>query len=363
MSNRVYNFGAGPAMLPTEVMERARDEFLDFQGMGASVIEISHRSKEFGAVLDKTDALLRELAGIPEEYEILYVHGGAQMQFSAIPLNLLDRNPAHKAAYVETGNFATLARKEAQRFGNITVAASSEDTNFNRIPDFDASSLDSDTSYLHITSNNTIFGTRWQQFPDAGDIPLVADMTSELLSRELDIRRFGVIFAGLQKNLGPSGMATVIIRKDLLGKALPHTPGLLDYSVYAKNHSMSNTANTFAIYMMGLVLEWLKKEGGVGAIEKLNARKAELLYDVIDSSDLYLGTAETDSRSHMNVTFNLANPDLEKAFLDEALQNGLYALKGHRLVGGIRASIYNAMPLAGCEALTGFMQDFERRNG
>ncbi|MEX1198118.1 MAG: 3-phosphoserine/phosphohydroxythreonine transaminase [Pseudohongiellaceae bacterium] len=362
MSNRVYNFGAGPAMLPTEVMEQAREEFLDYQGMGASIIEISHRSKEFGAVLDKTDHRLRELAGIPDDYEILYVHGGAQMQFSAIPLNLLDHNPAHKAAYVETGNFARLARKEAERFGNITVAATSEDTNFNRIPDFNASSLDPDTSYLHITSNNTIFGTRWQQFPDAGDIPLVADMTSELLSRELDIRRFGVIFAGLQKNLGPSGMATVIIRKDLLGKALPHTPGLLDYSVYAKNHSMSNTANTFAIYMMGLVLDWLKEQGGVSAIERVNAEKAALLYNVIDNSELYLGTAQEDSRSHMNVTFNLANPELEKAFLDEALQHDLYALKGHRLVGGIRASIYNAMPLAGCQALADFMQDFERRS-
>lgn len=363
MSNRVYNFAAGPAMLPTEVMERARDEFLDFQGMGASVIEISHRSKEFGAVLDKTDSLLRELAGIPEDYEILYVHGGAQMQFSAIPLNLLDRKPAHKAAYVETGNFARLARKEAERFGKITVAASSEDTDFDRIPAFDVSTLDPDTSYLHITSNNTIFGTRWPQFPDAGDIPLVADMTSELLSRELDVNRFGVIFAGLQKNLGPSGMATVIIRKDLLGMALPHTPGLLDYSMLAKNHSMTNTANTFAIYMMGLVLEWLKEQGGVSAIEKINARKAGLLYSAIDESDLYLGTAQPDSRSHMNVTFNLANPELEKAFLDEALQHRLYALKGHRLVGGIRASIYNAMPLSGCQALVDFMQDFERRNG
>ncbi len=363
MSNRVYNFGAGPAMLPTEVMEKARDEFLDFQGMGASVIEISHRSKEFGTVLDRTDELLRELAGIPDDYEILYVHGGAQMQFSAIPLNLLDRNPAHKAAYVETGNFARLARKEAERFGDIRVVASSEDTHFDRIPAFDPTTLDPDTSYLHITSNNTIFGTRWQQFPDTGDIPLVADMTSELLSRELDVRRFGVIFAGLQKNLGPSGLATVIIRKDLLGKALPHTPGLLDYSVYAKNHSMSNTANTFAIYMMGLVLEWLKAQGGVGAIEKINADKAQLLYDVIDNSDLYLGTARTESRSHMNVTFNLSHPELEKAFLEEALQKGLYALKGHRLVGGIRASIYNAMPMEGCRALADFMQDFERRNG
>ena len=361
--NRVFNFGAGPAMLPTSVMEKARDEFLDFQGMGASLIEISHRSKEFGAVLDETDSLFRELSGLPEDYELLYVHGGAQMQFSAVPLNLLGLNPAHKAAYVETGNFAALARKEAQRFGNITVAASSEGTSFDRIPDFDPTAVDSDSSYVHITSNNTIFGTRWNRFPDTGDIPLVADMTSELLSRELDYRRFGIIFAGLQKNLGPSGLAVVIVRKDLLGHALPHTPSLLDYANYAKNHSMSNTNNTFAIYMMNLVLKWLKDQGGVSAIEKLNAQKAKLIYDAIDADDFYIGSAHADHRSHMNVTFNLANSELDKPFLDEALKQGLYALKGHRLVGGIRASIYNAMPLEGCQQLVDFMKDFSRRNG
>jgi len=361
--NRVFNFGAGPAMLPTPVMEKARDEFLDFQGMGASLIEISHRSKEFGAVLDETDSLFRELSGLPDDYELLYVHGGAQMQFSAVPLNLLGLNPAHKASYVESGNFASLARKEAQRFGNITVAASSEDTNFDRIPAFDPATVDSDSSYIHITSNNTIFGTRWNHFPDTGDIPLVADMTSELLSRELDYHRFGIIFAGLQKNLGPSGLAVVLIRKDLLGHALPHTPSLLDYANYAKNHSMSNTNNTFAIYMMGLVLQWLKEQGGVPAIEKLNAQKARLIYDTIDADDFYIGSAHADHRSHMNVTFNLANSELDKVFLDEAQKLGLYALKGHRLVGGIRASIYNAMPLEGCQKLVDFMKDFSRRNG
>ncbi len=360
---RVYNFGAGPAMLPETVMEQARDEFLDFQGMGASVIEISHRSKEFGAVLDNTDSLFRELSGLPDDYELLYVHGGAQMQFSAVPLNLMDRHPAHKAAYVETGNFARLARKEAERFGNARVVASSEDSNFDHIPELDPSGLDADTSYVHITSNNTIFGTRWQQFPDTGDIPLVADMTSELLSRELDIRRFGVIFAGLQKNLGPSGMAVVLIRKDLLGKALPHTPSLLNYETYAKNHSMSNTINTFAVYLMGLTLQWLKDQGGVAAIEKINDRKAKLLYELIDQNDFYTGSAQAGHRSTMNVTFNLADSELDSVFLDEAQKEGLYALKGHRLVGGIRASIYNAMPLAGCQALADFMQDFARRHG
>jgi phosphoserine aminotransferase len=360
---RVYNFGAGPAMLPTAVMEKARDEFLDFNGMGASIIEISHRSAEFEAVLNRADELFRELSGLPENYEILYVHGGAQMQFSAIPLNLLGLKPAHKAAYVESGNFAMLARKEAERFGNITIAASSEATNFDRIPDFNPSQLDPETSYVHITSNNTIFGTRWHSFPNTGDIPLVADMTSELLSRKLDYKQFGVIFAGLQKNLGPSGLAVVLIRKDLLGHVLPKTPSLLDYSVYAKNHSLYNTNNTFAMYMMGLVLEWLKDQGGVPAIEALNEKKAMTLYDVIDTSEFYIGSAHPDHRSRMTVTFNLRDNSLLDTFVKEALAQGLYALKGHRLVGGVRACIYNAMPLEGCVALADFMKEFERRNG
>jgi phosphoserine aminotransferase len=361
--NRVYNFGAGPAMLPTSVMERARDEFLDYNGMGASIIEISHRSKEFEALLTHTDELFREISGLPADFEILYVHGSAQMQFAAVPFNLLGLKPAHKAAYVETGNFAMLARKEASRFGNISVAATSESTSFDRIPEFDPSTLDPETSYVHLTSNNTIFGTRWHRFPATGDIPLVADMTSELLSRQLDFNQFGLIFAGLQKNLGPSGMATVLIRKELLGKALPDTPSLLDYSVYARNHSMPNTINTFAIYMMNLVLQWLKEQGGLRAMEQLNTQKAAVLYDTIDNNDFYIGSAHKDHRSHMNVTFNLRDSELDKKFLDQALAQGLYALKGHRLVGGIRASIYNAMPLEGCQALADFMQEFARKNG
>lgn len=360
---RVFNFGAGPAMLPTSVMERARDEFLDFQGMGAGLIEISHRCKEFDAVIDKTDALFKELSGIPDNYKILYVHGGAQMQFSAIPLNLLNLKPAHKAAYIDSGNFAMLARKEASRYGNVICAATSEATNYDRIPAFDPQTLDADTSYVHITSNNTIFGTRWQKFPNTGSIPLVADMTSELLSRKLDYNQFGVIFAGLQKNLGPAGMALVLIREDLLGHALPYTPSLLDYSVYAKNHSLYNTNNTFAIYMMMLVLEWLKEQGGVDAIEVQNEMKAKLIYDAIDATDFYIGSAHKDHRSVMNVTFNIAKPELTDTFVSEANKLGLYALKGHRLVGGVRASIYNAMPVEGCQKLVDFMKDFEKRNG
>ena len=360
---RVYNFSAGPAMLPTEVMEKARDEFLDFNKMGAGVIEISHRSKEFDAVLSRTDELLTELAEIPANYKILYVHGGAQMQFSAVPLNLLNRNPAHKAAYVESGNFAKLARKEAERFGNVSIAASSEATNFDRIPEFDAGKLAADNSYVHITSNNTIYGTRWNSFPATGEIPLVADMTSELMSRKLDIRQFGLIFAGLQKNLGPSGLAVVIVREDLLGNPLPKTPSLLNYETYANNHSMANTNNTFAIYMMSLVLQWLKDEGGVAVMEARNEAKAKLIYDAIDGSDFYQGTAQKAHRSVMNVTFTLKDENLLDRFLKEADGQQLYALKGHRNVGGARASIYNAMPVAGCQALADFMRDFAKRNG
>ncbi len=359
---RVFNFGAGPAMLPTAVMEKAQQEFLNYKDMGASVIEISHRSKEFDAIINEADELLIELANIPANYKILYVHGGAQMQFSAIPMNLISRVSARKAAYVESGNFAKLANKEAARYGSVDIIANSEETNYDRIPAIDPASITDEHSYLHITSNNTIYGTRFQQFPETANVPLVADMTSEFLSRSLDINQFGVIFAGLQKNLGPAGLALVVIREDLLEHALPETPNLLNYKTYADKHSLANTNNTFAIYMMKLVLEWLKEQGGVSALEEQNTVKAKVLYDLIDQSDFYLGTAQKDHRSTMNVTFNLANNDLLDDFLAQALGNGLYALKGHRNVGGVRASIYNAMPLAGCEALAEFMQEFERNN-
>ena len=363
MSKRVYNFGAGPAMLPEAVMRRAQEEFLDYRGIGASVIEISHRSRDFMDIVEAADALLRELAGIPENYRILYVHGGAQMQFSAIPLNLIARRQRRKAAYVVTGNFANLAAKEAARYGEIDTSCNSAASDFDRIPKLDPATVDAETSYVHITSNNTIYGTRWNGFPDTGATPLVADMTSELLSRELEIDRFGVIFASLQKNLGPSGLAVVIIREDLLDFALPETPGLLHYQACADKNSLANTINTFAVYMMKLVLEWLRGEGGVGAMEQRNADKAAMLYEVVDDSDFYLGTAHAPDRSHMNVTFNLAENDLLDTFLREAESSGLYALKGHRKVGGARASIYNAMPTAGCRALADFMRQFERRRG
>ena len=355
---RVYNFSAGPATLPLEVMEQARQEFLNYQDLGAGVIEISHRCKEFHAILDRTDELLTELANIPANYRILYVHGGAQMQFSAVPLNLINRRVARQASFVLTGNWAAKASKEAARYGTVLNIASSEDGNFSYIPEFSAADLDPESSYLHITSNNTLFGTRWHSFPDTGEVPLVADMTSELLSRRIDIHQFGLIYAGLQKNLGPAGLALVIIREDLLNHALPETPALLNYRTCAEQHSLTNTINTFAIYMMCLVLQWLKDRGGVPAMEQQNHAKAALLYDFIDRSDFYHGTAQAAHRSIMNVTFNLNRQALLDTFLQQAEARGLYALQGHRAVGGARASIYNAMPLAGCQALVDFMAEF-----
>ena len=331
--------------------------------MGASVIEISHRSPEFDQIINHCDSMLRELASIPDNYKTLYVHGGAQMQFSAVPLNLINFKPARKATFVLTGNWAVKASKEAARYGNCINIASSEATNFDRIPDWNTDTLDLESSYAYITSNNTLYGTRWHSFPDTGGVPLIADMTSEFLSREIDVSQFGIIFAGLQKNLGPAGLALVIIREDLLDHALPETPMLLNYKVYEEQHSLANTNNTFAIYMMSLVLDWLKDQGGVQKIEQRNDSKASHVYDFIDKSDFYSGTAHPDHRSIMNVTFNLAENDLLSGFLEDALNAGLYALKGHRAVGGARASIYNAMPMAGCEALVNFMSEFERTKG
>lgn len=363
MSSRVYNFGAGPAMLPTEVMEKAQQEFLDYNGMGASVMEISHRSKDFDAIVDRCDTLIRELSGLPDNYQILYAHGGARMQFSAMPMNLLPRSEKRKSVYFETGNFAKLARKEAERYGEVEIAATGEATNFDRIPDVSSIEIDQQAAYAHLTSNNTIYGTRWNEYPDTGNVPLIADMTSDIFSREVDYSQFGAVYAGFQKNLGPSGVALVLMREDLIGNAMPETPTLLDYKVYADNHSMANTINTFAIYMLMLVLEWKKAQGGVAALQKQNEEKAQILYNLIDESSFYQGSAQAESRSVMNVTFNLAESDLADKFLADALENGLYALKGHRAVGGIRASIYNAMPVAGVEALASFMKEFERNNG
>ncbi len=362
MADKVYNFGAGPAMLPETVMQQIQREWLDFQGMGVSIIEISHRAKEFVAVLDQAQSLFRELTGLPDNYRILFVHGGARMQFSALPLNLAGRVPSKKCLYVESGNFASLAAKEAAAFCHVETIASSVDTDYDCIPQLVPEAIDQDAAYLHITSNNTLYGTRWNQFPETGNVPLIADMTSELLSRQIDYNQFGVVYAGLQKNLGPSGMAMVIIREDLLVHADEKTPTLLNYTQCDKDNSLTNTTNTFAVYVIKLVLEWLKEQGGVAAIEKLNERKAERLYQVIDSSGFYRGIAQPEHRSIMNVSFKLTSKELDAKFLQEAEAVGLYALKGHRNVGGIRASIYNPMPLEGVKKLAGFMEEFEREN-
>lgn len=363
MTERVYNFGAGPAMLPEPVMRKIQEEWLDYQGMGVSLIEISHRAKEFTEVLNQALVLFRELAGVPDNYRILFMHGGARMQFSAIPMNLAGRVPGRKCLYAETGNFAKVAAQEAQRFGQVKTVVSSAVTDYDRIPELPVNLVDQDAAYLHITGNNTIYGTRWNQFPDGGQVPVIADMTSELLSRQIDYHQFGLVYAGLQKNLGPSGVAMVIIRDDLLGHADKTTPTLLDYTQCDKDNSLTNTANTFAIYVVKLVLEWLKAEGGVAAMEKVNEAKAARLYQVIDASDFYRGIALSQHRSIMNVPFVLADEQLTARFLDQALEEGLYALPGYRSVGGVRASIYNPMPMAGVEALAQFMEEFERCHG
>jgi len=363
MKQPVYNFGAGPAKLPSPVIEQIQAEFLEFKNMGSSIIEISHRSKQFDDLLNETDQLFTELVELPENYKVLYVHGGASMQFSAIPMNLMQLKPARKALYFETGNFARLSKEEAKKYGEIVTVASSADTNHDRIPEFNKADLDQEASYAYITSNNTIFGTRWQEFPDTGDIPLVIDATSELLSRKMDFSKFGIIFAGAQKNLGPAGLAMVVIREDLLGHAMENTPKLLNYDIYNQKHSLANTNNTFAIYVINLVLKWLKKEGGVSAIEKVNEAKAARMYAKLDESGFYQGHAQPAHRSTMNVTFNLPSDGLLELFLKQSTDEGLTALKGHRSIGGVRASIYNAMPMEGIETLIDFMAEFERRNG
>lgn len=363
MKRTVYNFGAGPAMLPTAVMQQVQEELLDFKGLGVSVVEISHRSKDFEALLAETDDLMRRLAKLPENYQILYVHGGAQMQFSAVPLNLIGLKPAKKAQYIETGNFAKIARVEAEKFGQIEVVASGAAGGFKAIPEVTPQMVDPKASYLHLTSNNTLFGTRYNRFPQTGEVPLVADMTSEILSRQLDFSQFGVVYAGAQKNLGPSGISVAFVRDDLIGHAPADCPKLLDFAVYRENHSMANTINTFAVYVINLVLKWLEADGGVAQIEQRNAEKAGMLYAKLDRSDFYSSVAHPEHRSHMNVCFNLPDEDLLKTFLSEADEAGLYALKGHRAVGGARASIYNAMPLEGIKALVDFMDHFEQKRG
>ena len=353
--SRVYNFSAGPAILPEEVLKQVQEELLEYQGTGQSVMEMSHRSKEYLEIYNSAVAGFREVLGIPDEYEVLFTHGGASLQFSMIPLNLMATGSAD---YINTGVWSKKAIKEAKRFGTVNVIASSEDKNFSYIPDSSAVKLSDNASYLHITGNNTIFGTEYHSLPEHGSVPVISDMSSNILSRVIDVRDYGMIYGGAQKNIGPSGLGFAVINKFLLGHAREDSPVLLDYKTYADNGSMYNTPATFSIYVAKLVFEWIKKQGGLSAVEETNIKKANLLYDYIDGSDFYQGTAEKNSRSRMNVPFLLGDKELEKPFLELAKEAGMINLSGHRSVGGLRASIYNAMPTAGVQALVDFMDNF-----
>ena len=353
--SRVFNFAAGPAMMPEEALERAAAEMLSYKGTGMSVMEMSHRSSAYQEIFDHTVNLLRELMEIPDEYEVLLLQGGATGQFAAVPMNLLKTG----ADYVDSGNFAHGAFVEAQKYGNARVIASSREESYARVPDVDAGAIDPDADYVYITTNNTIYGTRFTRLPDCGKVPLVADMSSNILSEPYDVRDFGVIFAGAQKNIGPAGLTVVVVRRDLLGHARPDTPKIFDWAKQAQAGSMLNTPATYAIYMAGLCLEWLKKEGGVRVICMRNQVKAKLLYDFLDESRLFRGTAARESRSLMNVTFRTPSPETDAAFVKFAAAQGLVNLKGHRLVGGMRASIYNAMPVEGVTRLVEAMKQFE----
>jgi phosphoserine aminotransferase len=361
MSARVFNFGAGPTMLPTEVLEQAREELLDWHGSGMSVMELSHRSKAFMGVAAELESLLRVLLGIPSSYKVLLAQGGATAQFAAVPLNLAARGAT--VDYLNTGAWSKKAIGEARRYATVNVAADEAESGYHRVPEAASLHLTRGAAYVHYTPNETIGGVEFAYIPDTAEVPLVADMSSTILSRPLDVSRFGLIYAGAQKNIGPAGLTVVVVRDDLIGRARPETPTVLDYAALASEHSMPNTPPTFAWYLAALTLKWLETRGGLAAAGARNHAKAELLYTTIDASDFYRNPVEPRSRSWMNVPFTLADPSLDKTFLQQAREAGLTNLEGHRSVGGMRASLYNAMPIAGVEALTAFMKEFERRHG
>jgi len=358
---RVYNFSAGPAVLPEEVLKKAANEMLDYKGYGMSVMELSHRSKEFAEIIETAEANLRALMMIPENYKVLFLQGGASLQFAMVALNLMQNHK--KADYVHTGQWSKKAIAEAKKYGQVNIVASSEDENFTYIPELDPAVFSKDADYFYIVTNNTIYGTAYRKIPQTGDVPLVADMSSNILSEPIDVSEFGLIFAGAQKNIGPAGVTIVIIREDLVGKAAAGTPTLLDYKTHADNASLYNTPACYAIYIAGLVFEWIKQKGGISAIAKMNQQKAKLLYDYLDASKLFRSPVRKESRSMMNVPFVTGNEELDAKFIAEASQRGLKTLKGHRTVGGMRASIYNAMPIEGVKALVAFMEEFEKKNG
>ena len=357
---RIFNFSAGPAVLPAEVLKQARNEILNWHDSGMSIMEMSHRGKEFISVVQKTEADLRKLASIPENYKVLFLSGGATSQFSMVPMNLLRKKK--NADYINTGMWSKKAIKEAQRYCHVNIAASSEDSGYTYAPTQDRWTPDLNAAYVHYTPNETIGGVEFNWIPDLtyseNNIPLVADMSSNILSRPLDVTKYGLIYAGAQKNIGPAGLTIVIVREDLLGETIQNTPSVFNYKIHADNFSMYNTPPTYAIYITGLVLEWLNKKGGLEEIEKINISKAALLYDLIDTTDFYHCSVAKSDRSRMNVPFTLKNTDLDAEFLKQAQDHGLTQLRGHRAVGGMRASIYNAMPIEGVLALASFMKEF-----
>lgn len=357
---RVFNFSAGPGALPVEVLEKAQKELVCYGDSGMSVMEMSHRSKVYDAIIKKTEAKLREIMNIPDNYKVLFLQGGASLQFAMIPLNLMHKS--FKADYIESGQFASKALKEAQKFGTVNVVGSSKADNYTYIPKVSKEQFDQDADYAYICANNTIYGTKFHEYPDTGNVPLVADMSSCILSEVTDVSKFGVIFAGAQKNLGPAGVTLVIIRDDLIGNAGDKVPSMLNYKLMADNGSMYNTPPTYGIYMLGLMFEWIANQGGVEALEKRNKEKALLLYNYLDQSKLFKPTARKEDRSMMNVTFVTGDKDLDAKFVKEAEAEGLVNLKGHRSVGGMRASIYNAMPIEGVQKLVDFMAKFESEN-
>ncbi|MBB6731168.1 3-phosphoserine/phosphohydroxythreonine transaminase [Cohnella zeiphila] len=362
MGNRAFNFNAGPAALPLEVLEQAQEQFVEYKGAGMSLMEMSHRGAIYEGVHQEAEQLLRELMGIPDNYKVLFLQGGASTQFAMVPMNLLQ--PGKVASYVATGSWAAKAISEAKLFGETQIAASSEADKFMRIPSASELNVPAEAAYLHLTSNETIEGTQWAEYPDTGLVPLVGDMSSDILCRPLNVSQFGLIYAGAQKNLGPSGVTIAVIREDLIGTPSMPVPTMLRYSTHAKNDSLYNTPPTFAIYMTNLVLNWVKAQGGTAAVEKINLEKASLLYDTIDASNgFFRGCAQEGSRSIMNVTFRLPSEELEKLFVKESEAEGFVGLKGHRSVGGLRASIYNAVPRSSVQALAGFMNEFQRRHG
>ncbi len=361
MQKRIYNFSAGPAILPEDVLKEAQENLFALPGVGMSILEISHRSKTFDKIFAEAKQDLKSLLNISDDFELLFLQGGASLQFSMVPLNLMP--PKNKADYIVTGSWSQKAVKEAKRVGKVNIAASTEGEKFKRIPKQEELKLDADAAYVHFTSNNTIYGTEWHKEPEVGNVPLVCDASSDILHKKIDVNKYALIYAGAQKNMGPSGVTFIIIRKDLLERSQDSLHTMLNYKVHVENNSLYNTPTTFGIYIIGLVAKWLLKLGGLDAMYKINKEKAETLYKCIDESGgFYKGHAEKDSRSLMNITFNLTTEELEKKLISEATAAGFDGLKGHRSVGGLRASIYNAFPKKGVEDLVAFMKDFQNKN-